>query len=274
MTGYFEPELKGSLVRDETYNTPIRALPEDLVQVDLGQFRDDLRGRRIAGEVKDGRLVPYADRADIQAGALGEKERVLAWVDSPIDAFFLHIQGSGRIRLPDETVLRVGYAGQNGHPYTAIGRVLIDEGEIPRQRISMQSIRAWLAAHPEDASRVMETNASYIFFRPIDVSDPALGPLGSQGVPLAPERSLAIDPRYHAFGMPIWVETKAPTSSSVDDPAVFRRLMIAQDTGGAIRGVVRGDLFFGHGEEAANRAGRMNSPGRFYVLLPRSFEEG
>ncbi len=268
MTGYYEPELNGSLEPTEIYSTPILGLPDDLVQVDLGTFRDDLRGRRVAGRVENGRLVPYDDRAQIQYVNAQTPRNVLAWVDSPVDAFFLHIQGSGRLLLPNGTALRVGYAGQNGHPYTAIGRVLIEEGSLPREGMSMQTIKAWLAANPDRAEEVMAANASYIFFRTLEIGDGLDGPLGAQGVSLTRERSLAVDARFHAYGTPLWLETTVPDASA--DAMPFRRLMIAQDTGGAIRGPMRGDIFFGSGAQAGERAGRMNAPGRFLVLLPKA----
>ncbi len=271
-TGYYEPELNGSLVRTSVYDTPIRGLPDDLVQVDLGVFRDEMRGERIAGRVVQGRLQPYADREQIEKNGLGPAETVLAWVDSPVDAFFLHIQGSGRIRLPDDNVIRVGFAGQNGHPYTAIGRVLIEMGEMSREAVTMPAIRSWLAANPEQADDVMMQNASYIFFRRLRFDDPSLGPLGAEGVPLTPGRSLAVDARYYAYGMPVWLEVMAPRPGSEEDRP-FRRLMVAQDTGGAIRGPVRGDVFWGFGERAGDVAGRMKHRGRIYLLLPRALAE-
>ena len=184
----------------------------------------------------------------------------IVWVADPIAAFFLQIQGSGRVRLPDGEVLRLGYAATNGRPYTAIGRVLVAEGALEREEVSLQSIRAWLRANPAEQRRVMDRNRSYVFFREV----PGEGPVGTQGVPLTPGRSLAVDPRYLPLGAPLWIDTVDP----LDTSRPLRRLTVAQDTGGAIRGAVRGDLFWGAGLDAEERAGRMRSPGRYYVLLP------
>jgi len=259
ITGYYEPELRGARKRTKHFNVPLHLRPDDLVSVNLGRFDKDLKGKRIAGRVVKGILVPYHDRARIERGALLGRKLELVWVDSAADAFFLHIQGSGRIRLRDGNIMRVGYAGTNGFPYTAIGRELIRRGEIPRKNMSMQAIRTWLAAHPAKGTAMMRTNKSYVFFRRLT----GPGPLGAQGVALTPERSLAVDRRMLPLGLPVWLETKRP------DGAPFRRLMVAQDTGGAIRGAVRADVFWGPGAGAAEMAGRMKSDGRYWFLVPR-----
>lgn len=260
-TGYYEPTLRGSLTRGGPYQHPIRAKPDDLVMVDLGAFRDDLKGRRIAGRVKDGRLRPYEDRAAIVNGKLpAGQDNVLVWVDDPVDVFFLHIQGSGRVDLTDGSVLRLGYAGQNGHPYYAIGRELIARGHLDKDEVSLQTIRAWLASHPDQAEEVMFTNASYVFFRVLDGE----GPVGGEGIALTPERSLAVDHTKIPYGTPLWVDIDAPIQAE----APIQRLMMAQDTGGAIRGAVRGDVFWGAGERAEYLAGHMKSKGRYWLLLP------
>ena len=264
-TGYYEAALRGSPRPDGEFKTPLLAKPDDLVMVDLGRFRDDLAGERIAGRVVDGRLLPYATRADIDAGALAGRDLELIWVDDPVDAFFLQIQGSGRVALPDGSDLRVGYAGHNGHPYFAIGRELIRRGALTRETVSMQSIRQWLADNPDQAAEVMQLNASFIFFRPLDTD----GPLGAQGVVLTPGRSLAVDRRHVPLGLPIWLDASAPSADGSEDRPL-RRLMVAQDTGGAIRGPVRGDVYWGGDAAAAEIAGRMKHPGRWYLLLPRS----
>ena len=263
-TGYYEPIIAASTTLSDTYATPLYARPDDLVSVSLGDFRADFAGERIAGQVVDGRLLPYPSRGDIAAGSLAGRGLEIAWVADPVDAFFLHIQGSGRLALPDGQVLRVGYDGKNGRPYTAIGRVLVEEGALAREAVSMQSIRAWLAAHPEEAERVMNANSSYVFFRRLDGD----GPIGAQGVALTPQRSIAVDPRFIPYSTPVWIDATAPTPDG--GATALRRLMIAQDTGDAIRGSVRGDVFWGAGEAAAAIAGRMNSRGRWYLLLPRS----
>ncbi len=260
-TGYYEPLLAGARTRGGHYVVPLMRRPGDLVEVDLGQFRPALKGQRIAGRVDGGRLRPYADRAEIEAGALAGRGLELLWVDDAVDAFFLHIQGSGRVRLADGSVVRVGYEAQNGHAYVPIGRLLADRGQIPRDQVSMPSIRAWLAAHPAEGRRLMHENPSYVFFRELKGD----GPIGAQGVALTPGRSLAVDPGFVAYGLPVWLDAEDPVARG----ARIRRLMVAQDTGGAIRGPVRGDVFWGFGAEAAERAGLMKSRGGYWLLLPR-----
>ena len=261
VTGYYEPELRGSRMRGERFRVPLYRLPPDVVNVDLGQFRPSLKGERIAGRVERGRLVPYAERGEIDTGALAGRDLEIVWVDDPIDAFFLHIQGSGRVVLDDGSVMRVGYAGSNGHVYTAIGRELAKDGAMVTEDVTMQSIRAWLAAHPGEAEAMMARNESYVFFRPL----PGDGPVGAQNVVLEPGRSIAVDPKFIPLGAPVFVATVDP----LDPSRPLRRLAVAQDTGGAIRGPVRADLFWGHGAEAAERAGKMKGRGALYLLLPK-----
>ena len=263
-TGYFEPGLRGSKTPSEIFSVPIYERPSDLVLVTLGEWRENFRGERIAGRIVNGRLKPYFSRAQIEAGALKDRAQPLAWVDDAVGAFFLHIQGSGRISLPDGDVMRVGYDGHNGHVYRAIGRDLIEEGAITKKDISLQSIRAWLAANPDRKSEMMNRNPSFIFFREIAGE----GPIGAQGVALTPGRSLAVDPKFLPLGAPIWLEADYRDDSG----RPLRRLMVAQDTGGAIRGAVRGDVFWGHGEIARALAGPMKAPGRIYLLLPKTLE--
>ncbi len=253
-TGYYTPQIKGSRKRHGDYQTPVYARPDDLVTADLGTFRPSLKGENIAGRVAGGKLVPYADRADIDAHGL-KHAKTLFYTDDPIALFFLHIQGSGRVVFADGSVARIEYAAQNGQPYTAIGNTLVERG-VPRQGMSLQVIRAWLKSHPNDARAVMETDASYIFFQEEPLGDPWLGAKGAQGVPLTPMGSMAVDSRLHALGAPYFV------SGDVD------HLFIAQDTGGAIRGVVRGDIYFGFGPGAEDKAGTMDRQERLYVLLP------
>lgn len=263
-TGYYEPTLSGSRIRTERHRWPLYRRPPELVELDLGRFRDRLAGETILGHVNDGFFVPYHRRDEIDAGNLAGRGLEVAWVDDPVDAFFLHIQGSGRVELADGSLLRVGYAGQNGHAYTAIGRELVRRGAMPLTEVSMQSIRAWLDANPNQLQAVLHTNPSYIFFR--ELQGP--GPLGSLGAPLTPQRSLAVDREVVPLGTPVWVAATAPTVGGGE--RAFERLMSAQDTGGAIRGPQRGDVFWGAGEEAATIAGRMKHPGRMWVLLPRT----
>lgn len=269
-TGYYEPELRGNLTREGPFQTPIYLKPEDMISVDLGDFDSAYKGKKIVGRLTGDRLKPYFDRASIENGALAGRDLEMVWVDDPVDAFFLQIQGSGRVVLPDGSILRIGYAATNGHPYFAIGRELIKRGALTRETVSLQSIRKWLHDHPDEADAVMNTNASYVFFRPLktDPDDPDAGPLGSQGVPLEPGRSLAVDRRFHAMGVPVWLETRDPMNAD----RAFHRLMVAQDTGGAIRGPVRGDIFFGAGDDAALFAGHMNRTGQKFVLLPSTID--
>ena len=260
-TGYYEAELRGAAQRSARYPVPLHRRPDDLVMVDLGQFREELKGQRIAGRVAGGSLKPYEDRRAIVAGALDPRKLEIVWVDDPVDAFFLQIQGSGRVTLEDGRVIRLGYAGQNGHPYVAIGRELIARGALTRENVSMQSIRAWLVANPGEAADLMNANPSYVFFREL----PGDGPVGAQGAALTPLRSLAVDRRFVPLGTPVWLDAEHPEPRAER----LRRLVVAQDVGGAIRGPVRGDLFWGHGDTAADLAGRMKSSGRYYLLLPR-----
>ena len=259
-TGYFEPLLRGSRTRGGNFQTPLYARPDDLITVELGRFREAWRNERIAGRAVDGALAPYDTRAEIDQGSLARRARVLAWVTDPIDAFFLHIQGSGRVVLAEGGEMRAGFAAQNGHAYVPIGRVLVERGVLTREQVSMQSIRAWLAAHPDESRALLHANPSYVFFRELDGE----GPLGSEGVALTPGRSLAVDRSQIALGVPIWLDAEDP----LDPDRRLQRLMVAQDTGGAIRGIVRGDVFWGAGADAAERAGRMRARGRFWVLLP------
>lgn len=264
-TGYYEPLLRGSKRRHDAYQVPLYRRPPDLVTVELAQFLDDARGRRLAGRVVDRKLVPYDTRAEIVAGSLAGKGLELVYVDDAIDAFFVQVQGSGRVRLDGGDEVRIGYAATNGHRYTAIGRVLIAEGHLTRESVSMQAIRAYLVAHPERTDEVLNQNASYVFFDFISGD----APLGSQGVPLTAGRSLAIDRNFIPQSAPLWLDTHAPLPG-VDAEQPYRRLVIAQDTGGAILGPVRGDIYFGGDEAAADVAGRMKGRGRYFILLPRA----
>lgn len=258
MTGYYEPVLNVAETADARFTAPIHRRPPELVTVDLGLFREEWRDRTLSGRVVDGRVVPYLTREAIVAGGLAGRGLEIAWADSDVDVFFMHIQGSGALRFPDGRIQRVGFDGQNGYLYTAIGAEMVRENLLPREQATMQGIRGWLAEHRDQAAAMMNRNRSYIFFRPV-----ADGPVGASGVVLSAGRSLAVDAGLHAYGLPIWLDTRDP----VDD-SPLRRLMIAQDRGGAIRGAVRGDYFFGSGEDAGERAGRMRGRGRFWVLLP------
>jgi membrane-bound lytic murein transglycosylase A len=258
-TGYYEAELHGARAPDSRFATPLYRRPADLVQVDLAQFRPSLKGERIAGRVEAGHLVPYPSRAEIEAGALSGKGLEMLWVDDPIDAFFLAIQGSGRVILPDGEVVRVGYDGENGQSYVAIGRVLADRG-VPKDQITMPFLRRWIAEHGAEGTALMAANPSYVFFKTLQGD----GPIGAEGVALTPGRSAAIDRGFLPLGLPLWVDA----DDSVEPSGRIERLFVAQDTGGAIRGPVRADLFFGYGAEAAEHAGVLKGRGALWLLLP------
>ncbi|MEM8936252.1 MAG: MltA domain-containing protein [Pseudomonadota bacterium] len=264
-TGYYETIFRASAIATDIYSAPVYPRPDDLVDVDLGAFRPELAGQRIAGKVQGNRLAPYADRSEINAGDVERQGEPIAWMD-PNDLFFLQIQGSGRLVFEDGARMRVGYAGQNGHAYRAIGAVLVERRVMPLKNVSMQSIRDWLDnASPQSARELREQNASYVFFRVVDEppSDVDQGPVGAGGVPLTAGRSLAVDRRYHAMGAPVWVDIDA-----ADGSPPLRRLMIAQDTGGAIKGPIRGDVFWGTGVDAGAIAGGMRDFGSIHVLVP------
>jgi len=263
-TGYYEPEVHGARVEGGPYQTGLLAKPSDILSVDLGAFSDDLKGKHVSGRVQGHALVPYYTRAEIAAGAIRSQRLEFLWLDNPIDAFFLEIQGSGRVALPDGRVLRVTYAGQNGRPYVAIGRVLMDRGEIAREQVSLQSIRAWLTAHPDQAQAVMNQNPSFVFFRELTGTRQDEGPPGAMGAQLTPGRSLAIDRAFLPLGAPLFIDTTDPL-----DGTPWRHLAVAQDLGGAIKGAVRADIFFGWGTDAEAHAGKMRGKGRAFVLLPR-----
>ncbi len=272
-TGYYEPVIEGSLVADPAYPVPLYKRPPELVTVDLGLFRDGLNGTRIAGRVSGGRLTPFEDRAEIEAGALGDRGLELLWLKDPVDAFNLHIQGSGRVRLAGGKELRVGYAGPNGHPYTSLGRLLVQRGEMVLEDVSAPAIWRWLRAHPAAGAKLMQENRSFVFFRLLEDGPGSQnkGPIGAQGIALTPGRSLALDRALLPLGVPYWLEASHPDPADpVGEPLPLARLLIAQDTGGAIRGAVRGDVFWGRGEEAGVIAGHMANRGRIFILLPRS----
>ena len=254
-TGYYEPEIHGSRLRHGAYQTPVYGLPTDLIRVDLGQFSPQFKGEHISGRVDGQHLVPYATRAEIDGNGVGTA-KVLLWCDDPVALFFLQIQGSGRVKFEDGGMIRIGYAGENGRPYTAIGRVLMKAGKLAKDNISLASIRAWLKANPRLAQGVMEADQSFIFFQEAPVGNPSVGSPGVEGVPLTPLGSMAIDLRKNALGVPYYVDAEP-----------VHTLLVAQDTGGAIRGQVRGDIFFGFGPDAEARAGGMKAAGRLYVLL-------
>ncbi|CDL00718.1 putative Membrane-bound lytic murein transglycosylase A [Magnetospirillum gryphiswaldense MSR-1 v2] len=250
-TGYFEPELAGSRTKKGRFTVPILGKPRDLVT------RKGADGSTESGRMVDGRFTPYPSRAEIEAGAIAAQATPLAWVEDPVDAHILHIQGSGRIRLEDGSVLRLGVAATNGHKFVGISKILRERGLI--EDTPMPGVRAWLKANPARAKALMAENPRYVFYTPISGD----GPVGSEGVALTAGRSMAVDPRYVALGLPLFLDTVEPSGQPL------RRLVMAQDTGAAIKGPIRGDFFWGTGEEAFDKAGRMKSPGRYWILLPQ-----
>jgi membrane-bound lytic murein transglycosylase A len=262
VTGYYEPLLHGSRHRTSRYRYPIYARPPDLLTIDLSSVYPELKHRRLRGRLEGNRVVPYFSRGDIDADPALLKGLEIAWVDDQIDDFFLHIQGSGQIQLPDGERIRVGYADQNGHPFRSLGALLIRNGEIPPERASMQGIKEWAKRHKRRLQRYLDGNPSYVFFRELPSTLP--GPIGALGVPLTPERSIAVDARVIPLGAPVYLATTRPNT---DLP--LERLMVAQDTGGAIAGAVRADFFWGFGDEAGALAGKMRQAGRMWVLLPK-----
>jgi len=262
ITGYYEPFLRGARKRGGAYQTPLYKVPDDLITVDLGSVYPSLKGMRLRGRLSGKTVVPYSSRAEIERARISGKE--LVWVDDPVEAFFLEVQGSGRVQLDDGETVRIAYADQNGHPYKAIGRWLVEQGELTAEQATAQGIKAWIAAHPARRQELFNVNPSYIFFREERLPDPNVGPKGALGVPLTPTRSVAIDPAFLPLGAPVYLSTTEPASETP-----LQCLVMAQDTGGAIRGAVRADFFFGFGGQAPDNAGRMKQRGQLWVLLPR-----
>ena len=264
-TGYYLPLIKGSYTRTAEFNVPIYEVPNDLVIVDLSLFIPDAKNRKIKGRLSGNKVIPYYTREEINNGALGNQAQVLLWLKSPIDRLFLEIQGSGIVALEDGSQVFVGYDGQNGAPYTAIAGVLIKKGVMTKENASMQAIKRYLEAHPEEMNPVINQNKSFVFFRRLNLE----GALGSQGVVLTPGYSLAVDTEWIPMGAPLWLSTTRPDSNNPNLNKPMQRLMIAQDTGGAIKGKVRGDVFWGGGDKATLIAGHMKNEGHYWLLLPR-----
>lgn len=264
ITGYYEPLLTGSRTASPT-RAPLYGVPDDLLTIDLAALYPELKGLRLRGRLDGKRVVPYHGRSGIDAGALDGHADVLVWADDPVDAFFLQVQGSGRVQLEDGTLLRVGYADQNGHPYRAIGKWLVEQGELALADVSMQRIRAWAEANPARVRELLAANPSYVFFRLLP--DTGGGPLGAFNVPLTAEFSVAVDRSHIALGTPLWLDTTRPDAAA-PDAAPLQRLVHAQDTGGAVRGPVRADFFWGFGAGAGALAGLMKQEGRLWVLWP------
>ena len=266
MTGYYEPLLKGDRVRTARARFPLYAAPDDLISVELASVYPELKGLRLRGRLVGNKLVPYPTRKEIEAPANGNgfKGKLIAWAEDPIDLFFLQVQGSGRIELPDGSHIRVGYADQNGHPYQSIGKLLVERGELKLEQASMQGIKNWGAKNPDRLPDLLASNPSFVFFR--ELSDNLPGPLGALGVPLTGGRSIAVDPRFIPLGAPVFLATSQPNSA-----LPLNKLVMAQDTGSAIRGGVRADFFWGFGDKAGELAGRMKQRGRMWVLLPKDY---
>ncbi len=260
-TGYYEPELAGSRTAAPGYAVPLYRRPPELIEIDLGAFSDGLTGRKVRGRIAGGSFVPFFDRAGIDDGALAGRGLELAWAADPHEAFFLEIQGSGRLRLPDGAVMRVGYDGQNGRDYTAIGKLLRDRGALAPGQATMDGIIGWMRGQPDRGRTLMRENRSKIFFRAL-TGDPALGPPGALGVPLTPRISVAADPRFVPLGCPLWLTSRAEGD--------FARVVVAQDTGGAIKGANRLDVFWGAGADARRIAGAASARGAATLLLPRA----
>ncbi|MGS0743358.1 murein transglycosylase A [Glaciimonas sp. GG7] len=264
VTGYYEPLLRGARQRGGVYQTPLYRAPDDLLTIDLASIYPELKGLRLRGRLVGNRIVPYPNRAELEkTGSLNGKE--IIWVDDPVDAFFLQVQGSGRVQMANGEILRVAYADQNGYPYKSIGRYLIDKGELTLAQASAQGIKAWLAANPSRQKELLNSNPSFVFFKEETVLEAHQGPKGAQGVPLTPQRSIAVDPSFIPLGVPVFLATTYPNSAKT-----LQQLVVAQDTGGAIKGAVRADLFWGFGNEAGEKAGRMKQQGAMWVLLPKS----
>jgi membrane-bound lytic murein transglycosylase A len=263
ITGYYEPILKGSRSENRTYRHAVFGPPEDLIDVELAELFPELKHLRLRGRIEGRKLVPYYSRAEWAPQEGKRASDALLWIDDPVDLFFMQIQGSGQVQLTDGSRVRLNYADQNGHPYRSIGRWLIERGELKPEHASMHGIKAWAKANPSRLAELLNANPSLVFFRELPVA--GSGPEGAMGLALTPERSLAVDPRHVPLGAPIWLATTRPNSEQA-----LTRLMLAQDTGGAIRGVVRADFYWGSGVEAGNQAGKMRQQGRMWALMPRS----
>ncbi len=266
VTGYYEPLIKGSRVQTARARFPIYGVPDDLITVDLASVYPQLKNLRLRGKLVGNKVVPYAPRHEIENGGSGNgaNAKILAWAEDAVELFFMQIQGSGRVELPGGTHLRLGYADQNGHPYKSIGKLLVERGELTLDQASMQSIKEWGIKNPDKLPTLLAANPSYVFFRELPEGLP--GPVGALGVPVTAGRSIAVDPKFIPLGAPVFLATTLPNSTTP-----LNRLMMAQDTGGAIRGGVRADFFWGFGTEAGEMAGKMKQQGRMWVLLPKGY---
>jgi membrane-bound lytic murein transglycosylase A len=262
VTGYYEPLVHASRTRGGAYQWPLYAPPADLLTIDLGSVYPDLAGKRVRGKLVGDRVVPYDTRAQIAAKA--DKPPVIVWVDDPVDAFFLEVQGSGRAQLPDGQTIRLAYANHNGRPYKSIGRWLVDQGQMTLAQASMQNIKAWAKRNPGRVQEMLNVDPAVVFFSEKPVVDPDLGPNGAYGIPLIGERSIAVDPTFVPLGSPVFLATSYPGTNKP-----LNRLVFAQDTGAAIKGAARADFFWGFGDQAGDEAGRMKQHGQMWVLWPK-----
>ncbi len=265
ITGYYEPVIKGSRTKNDKFRFPLYTRPDDLITVELASLFPELANKRVRGRVVGTKLIPYYNRSEIEAENSPLQGREFVWVDDQIDLFFLQIQGSGMVHLDNGEKMHVGYADQNGQSYQSIGRLLIDKGELTADKASMQGIKDWARSNPTKLRELLNSNPSYVFFRELPAGLP--GPIGALGAPILAERVVAIDPRFVPLGAPIFLSTNLPNSNKP-----LNRLMMAQDTGGAIKGGVRADFFWGAGAEAGKSAGSMKQSGKIWVLLPKDFQ--
>ncbi|WP_370690369.1 MltA domain-containing protein [Methylotenera sp.] len=264
ITGYYEPILKGSRTKSAKYSNPLYQPPNDLITVELDSLFPELKYKRVRGRLVGNKLVPYYNRAEIESETSPVKGKEFIYIDDIIDVFFLQIQGSGLVLLENGEQVHVGYANQNGHTYNSIGRLLIERGELTLAQASMQGVKNWARNNPSKLRELLNSNPSYVFFRELPAGLP--GPLGALGVPILGERSVAIDPKFVPLGAPVFLSTTEPNNTKP-----LKRLMMAQDTGGAIKGGVRADFFWGAGNDAGAKAGAMKQSGKIWVLLPKEF---
>lgn len=267
ITGYYQPVLKGARAASERYPVPLYKVPADLITVNLGNLFPELKYKRVRGRVQGQTLIPYYTRAEIEQLQSPLTGNELVWVDDAVEAFFLQVQGSGIIELENGERVPVGYADQNGHPYQSIGKLLVERGELAASEASMQGIKTWGEQHPDQLQELLNANPSYVFFKFLPAGLP--GPLGALGVPLTAARSVAVDPYYIPLGAPVYLSTTYPYPNT-DKP--LQQLMMAQDTGGAIKGGVRADVYWGEGEAAGKLAGAMRQQGQLWVWLPKTFK--
>ena len=264
ITGYFEPLLHGSRTASAQFMAPLYAPPSDLLTIDLTSLFPELKGKRVRGRLEGKRVVPYYTRAELPTDPVLQGSE-LVWIDNSFDALMLEVQGSGRVQLPDGTTIRLQYADQNGQPYHSVGRYLVQIGALTVDQATIPGIRAWLLAHPERVREVLDSNPSVVFFTEAPLGDPNLGPKGAEGIPLTAGRSVAVDATWVPLGTPMFLATTLP-----DTNLPLQRLVIAQDTGGAISGAPRADYFCGSGPQAADLAGKMRQQGSLWMLWPRN----